>query len=377
MIACPSNELAIEHAKNLGCRTSTYHKLLALPVGKPISTWDPSTLGHKLDRLPRVILWDEAGMVPTEIFKVVDPYLERRGTQVIKILGDGQLNPFADKAGPADYLRKVWAEKVVAFEVDKRSKDADICALKAAMWKTSDAEQLEVFRDRVPRTSFDQLLAEWTPQDLVLCSTNAQGALVGNTLLERHRERYPQELAPIRFAPPDNAPRRSTKTLVDVPGIAGRQVPAVRGTIQWVPLDTVMIQGLGADWVYAGWSTIHCIQGKTISPPRRLYIVDHSLSGWLSNAVYTAVSRVRTFPQLRRVEPHPGAPGEYIEPSGIQSTPCPNLIASRIRQAKGLDFVALIAGEARNTNIVARVAPGIVESVDAEGLWVSGLESLE
>ena len=64
VIACPSNELAIEHAKNLGCRTSTYHKLLVLPVAKPISTWDPSTLGHKLDRLPLVILWDETGMVP-------------------------------------------------------------------------------------------------------------------------------------------------------------------------------------------------------------------------------------------------------------------------------------------------------------------------
>ena len=250
------------------------------------------------------------------------------------------MNPFADKAGPADYLRKVWAEKVIDFDVDKRSLDDDIRHLKAAMWKTSDAEQLEVFRARVPRTSFDQLIAEWTPQDLVLCSTNAQGALVGNALLERHRERFPQELAPIRFAPPDNAPRRSTKTLVDVPGIAGRQVPAVRGTIQWVPLDTVMIQGLGADWVYAGWSTIHCIQGKTISPPRRLYIVDHSLSGWLSNAVYTAVSRVRTFPQLRRVAPHPGAPGEHIEPSGIQSTPCPNLIASRIRQHMATDRTA-------------------------------------
>ena len=145
------------------------------------------------------------------------PYLERRGTQVIKILGDGQLNPFADKAGPADYLRKVWAEKVIDFDVDKRSKDADSCALKAAMWKTSDAEQLEVFRDRVPRTSFDQLIAEWTPQDLVLCSTNAQGALVGNALLERHRERFLQELVPIRFAPPDNAPRRSAKTMIDVP----------------------------------------------------------------------------------------------------------------------------------------------------------------
>ena len=64
VIACPSNELAIDHANNLKCRTSTYHKLLALPVTKPIATWDPSTLGHKLDRLPRVILWDEAGRCP-------------------------------------------------------------------------------------------------------------------------------------------------------------------------------------------------------------------------------------------------------------------------------------------------------------------------
>ena len=101
MIACPSNELAIEHANNLKCRTSTYHKMLALPVAKPIATWEPSALGHKLDRLPRVIPWDEAGMVPTEIFKAVLPYLERRGIQVIALLGD-QLNPFADKAGPAD-----------------------------------------------------------------------------------------------------------------------------------------------------------------------------------------------------------------------------------------------------------------------------------
>ena len=37
----------------------------------------------------------------------------------------------------------------------------------------------------------------------------------------------------------------------------------------------------------------------------------------------------------------------------------------------------LIARETRNTNVVARVAPGIVESVDAEGLWVPGFEPLQ
>ena len=332
-IACPSNELALDHAAKLGCRTFTYHKLFALPVTKPMATWDPAALGHKLDRLPRVILWDEAGMVPTEIFERVLPYLRDRGIQVIALLGEGQLNPFADKAGPAAYLRDTWAQRVVDFDVDMRSQDDQIRDLKSLMWKTDDKSQLRIFRERVPEAKFDALLAEWTPQDLVLCSTLALGAVVGNALLARHREHFPQELAPIRYAPPDNAPRRSVKALIDVPGQAGRQVPAVRGTIEWVPLDTVLVNGLGAEWVYAGWSTIHCVQGKTINAPRRLYIVDHKLAGWLSNAVYTAVSRVRTFAQLRRVIP-PASAQDYVMPAEgtLQADPCPVLIANRLRQ---------------------------------------------
>ncbi len=128
-IVTPSNELAIDHSNNLKCRTSTYHKLLALPVAKPIADWDPSALGHKLDRLPRTIIWDEAGMVPTEIFRRVLPYLESRGIQVIALLGEGQLNPFADKEGPAAYLRE-WATREVEFDVDVRSQDDRIRDLK-------------------------------------------------------------------------------------------------------------------------------------------------------------------------------------------------------------------------------------------------------
>ena len=77
----------------------------------------------------------------------------------------------------------------------------------------------------MPRTSFDQLIAEWTPQDLVLCSTNAQGALVGNTLLERHRKRFPQELAPIRFAPPDNCRADPPKHLSMSPELPAARSP--------------------------------------------------------------------------------------------------------------------------------------------------------
>ena len=55
-------------------------------------------------------------MVPTAIFEAVLSYLESRGIQVIALLGEGQLNPFADKEGPAAFLRK-WAEREVEFDV--------------------------------------------------------------------------------------------------------------------------------------------------------------------------------------------------------------------------------------------------------------------
>lgn len=332
VIVTPSNELAIDHAENLSCRASTYHKLLALPVAKPIATWDPTTLGHKLDRLPRTIIWDEAGMVPTEIFKAVLPYLESRGIQVILLLGEGQLNPFADKAGPAAFLRE-WAEREIEFNTDVRSQDDRIRDLKRRIWRVSDNEQLRVWRDEMEATPFDAALAEWHPRDLFLCSTNALGATVAARLLEEHRRRYPGELAPIRFAPDDTVSHRykNAKSLVDVPGCVGRQVCAVRGHIEWVPLDAVDVAGLPPEWQYAGWGTVHCVQGKTLSAPRRLYIVDHMLEGWVSNAVYTAVSRVRTYAQLRRVTP-PQDAGGYTTPQGIQAEPSISLIEARLRR---------------------------------------------
>ena len=331
VIVTPSNELAIEHADKLGCRTSTFHKLLALPVGKPMSEWKPELLGHKLDHLPRTIVWDEAGMVPDEVFKVIDPYLDSRGIQVIKVFGEGQLNPFAQKAGPAAYLRD-WADVEIEFDVDVRSQDERIRDLKRRIWRTTDKEQLSVWRADMPPTRFDDALAEWHPRDLFLCSTNALGSTTAARLLEEHRRRYPLELAPIRFAPDDSVSHKykNTKALIDVPG-THEQVRAVRGTIAWVPLDTVDVDGLPPEWQYAGWGTIHCIQGKTLSAPRRLFILDHMLDGWISNAVYTAVSRVRTYGQLRRVTPPADALG-YVVPCGIQAEPSITLIEARLRR---------------------------------------------
>ena len=63
----------------------------------------------------------------------------------------------------------------------------------------------------------------------------------------------------------------------------------------------------------------------------RLFIVDHSLSGWVSNAVYTAVSRVRLMDQIVRVLP-PGDVKGPLTPTALQATPSQALIEARLKR---------------------------------------------
>ena len=63
----------------------------------------------------------------------------------------------------------------------------------------------------------------------------------------------------------------------------------------------------------------------------KIFIVDHSLSGWLSNAVYTVVSRVRLMDQIIRVLP-PGDVQGPVVPTALQATPCRTLLAARLKR---------------------------------------------
>ena len=355
VILCPGNDLAEEHRRKLGCRTATYHKMLGLPVGKNIATWDPEALGHKLDNLPEILVCDEGSMVPRPVWERILPYLESRGRQVIICEDDAQLSDF-EKSDPAGY-HKEWASATIDFTVDMRSQDDDIRSLKAAIWRTSDDNQRAIWRARVPETSLDAAIAEWHPRDIFLCSTNDMGAEIQGRLLAEHRRRYPHEPAPIRFAPDPTVEHRyrqkARENRIRVPGTE-RTCPTIRGHIEWVPLSAIDIDGLGPEWQYAGWGTIHCVQGKTINAPRRLYVVDHKLEGWLDNAVYTAVSRVRTFPQLRRVVPPANLLG-YIQPRGVQAEPSVALIESRIRRHNLDDLSAARAGKRAAVEKAARL----------------------
>ena len=107
-------------------------------------------------------------------------------------------------------------------------------------------------------------------------------------------------------------------------------IEAYVGMMINVPLE-IVLRGLPAEWKYAGWKTIHRIQGQTVEPPKCCFIVDHSLEGWINNAVYTACSRVRYMNQMIRVKPPDGVL-EYIEPTELQATPCPQIIEAKLRR---------------------------------------------
>ena len=367
VIACPSNELAENHRQTLGCRAETYHKLLALPVGKPMSEWVPEKLGHRLDNIPETFVCDEATMPEDTMWEKVLPYLEKRGRQVIICKDGGQLLAFGQKE--ASVVHERWADVHIRFTVDMRSNDNDpIRQLKEDIWHSSNQCQIDTFRERVLSTEFAEALAEWHPRDLFICSTHKMGAEVQGRLLAEHRRRYPAELAPIRFQPDKSVERKYRAKVRDgrvpVPGTT-RVAPTIKGHIEWVPLSAVDVDGLPPEWKYAGWGTVHVTQGKTVDEPRRLFIMDHKLLTF-ENAVYTSVSRVRAFGQLRRVLPPPGV-GEYLQPVGIQAEPSSTLIAARIRSHNLSDIRAAKLGKREPVDKVARLDTEYVMGLIIQG----------
>ena len=74
--------------------------------------------------------------------------------------------------------------------------------------------------------------------------------------------------------------------------IVGARATAAAGVVPSVP-----------DWVADSWTTLHSLQGKTVSTGR-IFIVDEGFGAdWCRNAAYTAISRATRFGQLVRVGP--------------------------------------------------------------------------
>ncbi|RHZ89332.1 hypothetical protein Glove_16g107 [Diversispora epigaea] len=189
-----------------------------------------------------------------------------------------QLTPWGDKEGPHKFLTE-WADEVIWCMEDYRAQNDELKALKLRMWMENDIAQLLEFRKAIPKTSWENALTQWTPNDIWICSTND---IV--QLYQSHRfHRLQLEV--------DGTDE--TDEPVQIPGSI-EIIEAYVGTIVNVPLE-IVLRGLPAEWKYAGWGTA----------PERCFIVDHSLRGWINNAVYTACT-----------------------------TPCPQIIKAKLRHYK-------------------------------------------
>ncbi|CAG8626567.1 6055_t:CDS:10, partial [Diversispora eburnea] len=134
-----------------------------------------------------------------------------------------------------------WGDK----EEDYCAQDDKLKTLKLRMWIKNDLAQLLEFHKAISKTIWKNALA--------------------HALLQAHASHFPNEFSVIRFDPDDNIKHK------------------------------YCIQGKPK---YASWGTVHRIQGQTIEAPECYFIVDHSLRGWINNAVYTACNRVRYMNQL-------------------------------------------------------------------------------
>ena len=357
VVLTPENDLAGSHRDNprLGLaphQVQTIHHYLCINPTKPIEEWDPSALGHRLDGLAEVLIFDECCKVPAKTLKVILDYLARRTCQVICCGDREQIPPWGDKEGPHAMIEEWAGPNMRQFDTDYRSlcevcgEPWSVCAdnhtcpegptsalhtVKDWMWCKSDSTQLRVFRDHTPAESFEQALQRATPEDVWICSTNALGGQVQTSLLWHHKANYHRLPAKICFDPDDSIAHRYRKQgqPVAIPG-SREKVDAYKGTIVQMPLRIVE-KGLPLEWKYAGWGTVHRVKGKTLAPPSKLFIVDHSLSGWVSNAVYTAVSRMRLLDQIVRVLP-PGDVKGPLTPTALQSTPSRPLIEARLKR---------------------------------------------
>jgi hypothetical protein len=289
VVLAPENDLADDHRKNprLGLQAAqvqTIHRYLCIDPTKPIEDWDPTTMGHKLDSLAEVIIINECCKVATKTLRTVLDYLGRRPCQVICAGDLGQIPPWGDKEGPHFMLEEWAGSNVRWFDSDYRClcevcgepwscckcRDGPISALhevKERMWCRSDGVQLDVLHEHFPVVEFNAAVASTTPDDVWVCSTNVLGAQVQLRLLAHHRANYPGLPAKICFDPDASIAHqyRRQGRPVAVPG-SRETVPAYKGVIVQVPLLLVE-RGLPLEWKYAGWGTIHRVQGKTIHPP--------------------------------------------------------------------------------------------------------------
>ncbi|CAG8572245.1 6654_t:CDS:2 [Ambispora leptoticha] len=212
-----------------------------------------------------------------------------------------------DKEGPHEFLTK-WADEVIWCMEDYRVQDDELKALKLRMWMKNNITQLLEFYKTIPKTTWENALAQWTPNDIWICSTNDMDMQVESALLQAYASHFPNEPSVIHFNPDDSIKHKYyiQEKPVQISGSI-EIIEAYVSTIVNVLLEIVLCR-LSAEWKYAGWRTVYRIQEQTIEVPECCFIVDHSLRVALPNDIL-----------------------EYIEPTELQATPCLQIIEAKLR----------------------------------------------
>ncbi|CAG8463930.1 2912_t:CDS:2 [Acaulospora morrowiae] len=288
VVLTPANLLAEYHRKqNPGLTAMTYHKYFHLGA-TAINEWDPVCLGKKT--LAEILIFDEACMIPKKVLQRLLSYAESQGCQIIMCGDPGQLTSWGDKEGPHKFLTE-WADEVIWCIEDYSAQDDELKALKLRMWMKNDIIQLLEFCKAIPKTTWENALAQWTPNNIWICSTNDMGMRIESALLQAHASHFPNEPSIIRFDPDDSIKHKYR--------------------IQEKPVQIPSSIEIIEAYKYAGWGTIHRIQGQTIEAPKHCFIVDHSLEVAPPNDIL-----------------------EYIELTELQATPCPQIIEAKLRRYK-------------------------------------------
>jgi hypothetical protein len=294
MLLTPLHTLSADHCQMINERglptvVRTWHsafkyifKLPELRCGEWIAQYAPMIPSDTF--AGKVVLWDEACMVPLTVLRALTRVALRMGARRIIYMGDpAQCGPIAGDS-PAEWLRSLPTR---LFTDDRRSIAGDpIAALKFAMRSMPEAEARATLLAAGLRTvSETNLIREATSRDIIACYTHKSREWFQSQILNKAlAERWPA--IPIMYSPISG---KKPVASIDVPGI-GAVADPYRGQTWSVDVDSARAAIHLGGFRIAVCRTGDSLQGTTVRAGCRLFV--HS-SNTTQGTIYTLISRAQ------------------------------------------------------------------------------------
>lgn len=262
-------------------KTSTAHSYFGI-------SQETGEVDQRRDRpfFPIVVL-DEVYCFPANTVAGVLESCRSRGQILVALGDDRQLAPVGGESPGAVLRASAYVHEVAG---DKRSLNDETAELKSKIRDMDDREALKVLREICKTVAVRELYELYQDGDVVLSATRSRAARISRQLLKCSG---PGRLVPYVVRGTARGGRR------DVALPDGRVVRAAAGEVYEVPhAPDLPEEAPGVALAYC--QTVHACQGRTVEPPRRVFLLDDAdlLASWASRAVYVAATRVRTLGQL-------------------------------------------------------------------------------